>query len=289
MVKYSFDGGYDYLIIDREKPAESQSVSQVFGKLFSKVTLRDKDANQLYLYDAAGGVLSSGKISDKTIIPVATDVISFWPYKNDAVLYATNIGATAERSIIKLKNGPATYTIRDLSRATSFLLKIAEFDGAEYLVAGSPVDGKVYVYKNAVGLLKNGPQKVVLPSLVMRLDNAEYLSFSSNTRFIAIQAGSKFNVYDLETKQQYKYDTGLPLASRQEATWMDGHRLMLVSDGKMHVFDHDGINKQSLVATNASFVPMFDRDYNQLFTVSPLLADKSKIGILRTDLNIGTE
>ncbi len=289
LVKYSFDGGYDYLILDRERPNESLSVSQVFGKPFTKVTLRDKSPNQFYLYDSTGGVLLSGKTTDKTTTPVATEVVSFWPYKENIVLYNTHAGAAADKTIVKLKDGTATYTIRELSRATTALLNIAEFDGDEYMVTGSPADGKVYIYKNALAALKKNPQKTVLQTLLMRLENPEYVSFSANARFIAIQAGAKFDVYDLEAKQQYKYDTALPLAARQEATWMDGHRLLLQSASKMHVFDFDGTNKQTIVDITPGFVPLFDRDYNQLFTVGPSVGDAAKFSLVRTDLNLGTE
>lgn len=289
LVKFNFDGGYDYLILDREKPDQSLSVSQVFGKAYSKVTLRDKASDQLYLYDATGGVLVSGKTKDKTTAAVAADVISFSPYKDNTILYATNTGAAEGKSIVKLKEGSQTYTIREVARADKMLLNMAEFDSDTYVVTGSVADGKVYVYKNPLTVLKDSSKKALLHTMLLKLDNPEYLTFSANTRFIAIQSAAKFDIYDLETKNQYKYDTGLPLAPAQKATWMDGHRLMLVSDGKMNVFDYDGTNKQTLVSANAAFIPAFDRDYNQLFTVSPLLTDGNKTGLIRTDLNLGTE
>lgn len=289
LVKYSFEGGYDYLILDRDKPELSISVSQTFGRAFTKVALRDKKHDLLYLYDANGGVLTAGRTADKTTEPVATGVISFWPYKQNELLYATNTNATADKSFIKLKDGQSTYNIREVQRADKFLLNMAEFDGETYVVCGSVADGKVYVYKNPLDTLKGDGKKPLVHTLLMRLENPEYLSFSANTRFIAIQSGAKFAVYDLETENQYKYDTGLKLTAGQEANWMDGHRLMLVSEDKMNVFDFDGINKQTLVGAKAAFVPMFDRDYNQLFSVSPTLADKSKTGLVRTDLNLGTE
>ena len=99
-----------------------------------------------------------------------------------------------------------------------------------------------------------------------------------------------FSVYDLETLQHYKYDTKIGVTRGVEANWMDGHRLMLVgSDNTLVIFDYDGLNPQSLVTTSGRYVPLFDRDYNQLFTVGPLKADVTKQGLIRTDLNLGQE
>ncbi len=71
---------------------------------------------------------------------------------------------------------------------------------------------------------------------------------------------------------------------------MDGHRLTTVApDNMLKVFDYDGLNAQSLVGGYTSYVPLFDRDYNQLFTLSPSGLDKSKPALVRTDLNLGKQ
>ncbi len=287
LLKYTFDGGYEYIVFDRQEPQESYNVSTVFSRSYTTVAFKDKKFDQLYLHDAATGQLLSGKAEDKTTTAVLTDVISFWPYKDNTVLYATNVAAPAGKTIIKLKDGQVNYTIREVVRSDKFLLNIAEFDGDTFIASGSMADGKLYVYKNPVDALKKSSSTPLINKVLLRVDNPEYASFSANARFLSLQGGSKFAVYDFETDKQYKYDMGLPLVAGQKATWMDGHRLMLISDGKMNVFDYDGINKQTLTSANPGFIPLFDRDYNQLFTVGPTVADQAKTGLVRTDINLG--
>ena len=287
LLKHSFDGGYQYIVFDRQDPQTSYNVSTVFNKSYTTVAFRDKKFDLLYLHDATTGQLLSGKVGDKTTAAVATGVISFWPYKDNTVLYATNTDAPADKTIIKLKDGQVNYTIREVMRSDKFLLNIAEFDGDTFIASGSMADGKLYVYKNPVDFLKKSSTTPLINMVLLKLDNPEYASFSANARFLALQSGSKFAVYDFETDKQYKYDTTMPLLPGQKATWMDGHRLMLISDGKMNVFDYDGINKQTLSNANTGFIPLFDRDYNQYFTVGPSVADPAKTGLVRTDINLG--
>ncbi len=183
-----------------------------------------------------------------------------------------------------------TYTLRELSRSSEFLLNMAEFDGDTYVIGAAKSDGKTYIFKNPIEQRSKSPNTTLNPTVLMKLDNPQYLSFSSNARFASVQSGSNFAVYDFETKIQYKYDTKISTPILGEATWMDGHRLMLVgADNQLNVFDYDGLNSQVLVTTSSPYVPLFDRDYNQMFTVGPLITDATKQGFIRTDLNIGQE
>lgn len=287
LLKYSFDGGFDYLMVDREKPELSYSVSQTFGRSFTTVTLRDKKFDQLYMLDAPGGQLQAGNVKNKSITAVADGVQAFWPYKENILVYTTTVDAPNGKTLVKLKNGQVTYTVREVLTAPIYLLNYAEFDGEEYLVAGSVADGKTYIYRDVIKQLEADKTKPPTVTTLLRVDNVEYLSFSSNARFIAIQGGAAFSVYDLETKQHYRYDTGLKLAPKQKATWMDGHRMMLINaDNNMVVFDYDNLNKQTLMTTNTSFIPAFDRDYSQVFTLSPSVTNPGKTAIVSTDINL---
>lgn len=289
LLKSTYEGGFDYVVFDRQDGSQTYSVTQQFGKSYTDVTLRDKKFDQLYLHDTATGVLLAGDAKAKTTEKIVDQVYAFWPYKDQTLLYTTATDASADKVQLKLKDGKITYTLRELLRSDTYLLNMAEFDGNTYVIGSAATDGKVYIYKNPIATLKD-KSKSLSPMVLMKLDGAQYLSFSGNARFISVQAGSHFAVYDLETEQQYKYDTKISVPEKYEAKWMDGHRLMLVgTDNKMTVFDYDGLNPQQLVATNNVFVPMFDRDYNRLYTVSPTKADSTKQGLIWTDLNLGEE
>ncbi len=290
LVKNSYPGGYDYIVFDREEPAQSLNITQVFGKAYGNVTLRDKKFDQLYLHDTATGDLLTGDSKAKTQTKVLEKVVAFWPYKDTTLLYTTNSDIAVDKSLLRLKDGQVTYTIRELARSEAYLLNMAEFDGDTYVIACATIDGKIYIYKNPVAALKQTPKTELNASILMKLDKPQYLSFSNNARFTSIQAGSQFAVYDFETELQYKYDTKVVVPAGYKAKWMDGHRLMLVgTDNKMTVFDYDNLNPQTLVTTNPAFIPMFDRDYDRLYTVGPTVADAAKQGLTWTDLNLGEE
>lgn len=285
LLKHSYEGGYDYLLVDREAPEKSSNLSQTLGKTFTSVTFRNKQADQLYTHDANGGVLQAVSLKDKSATTVADGVLAFWPYKDSTVLYTTSKDASAGKVNVRIKDGTNNYLLREVVSGPKYLLNIAEFDGDMYLAAGSSADGKEYIYRNPLTSFKKNDPSLNIPLLLLKLDNPDTVTFSANARFVALQAGSKFEVYDAEVKQQYRYDVQLPLDPGQKVNWMDGHRMMLISKGKMEVFDFDGLNKQTLVSTSPAFIPMFDRDYTALFTYGPSAAtDPTKSTLVRTEL-----
>jgi hypothetical protein len=177
------------------------------------------------------------------------------------------------------------YNLRTLPVSSLYLLNIADFDHKLYVAVGSNTESRLYVYQDPIGALKKGGYITPPIKALLRVDKgAEFVSFSANARFVALQGGSKFAVYDAEDNRQFRYDVGLPLAEHAKAAWMDGHRLNLTSQNKLYVFDFDGSNRQELNAVHASAKPMFDRDYTALFTLSPSVTVPNKSAIVRTEL-----
>jgi len=113
-------------------------------------------------------------------------------------------------------------------------------------------------------------QHITVPVHVLTTTNPNYIEFSDNARFIMIENGSKFALYDAENDKGYAYDTKHVMdAPQSHATWMDGHRLGYVSSGKLYVFDFDSANSRMLVAADPALLPAFTRDYKYLYTTAP--------------------
>lgn len=150
--------------------------------------------------------------------------------------------------------------------------------------AGDDTEQKTYIYKDAFDDLHRTPSIAPQPISVLKVKTPEFLSFSANARFIAMQGGSEFAVYDAENNDQARYDTKLTLLPGQKANWMDGHRLVLVSSGKIVVFDFDGTNKQTLNDANPAYQVFFDRDYNAMFSIALANDQHLKPTLVRTEL-----
>lgn len=282
LLKDSFEGGTTYIMLDREEPASSLNINDLIGHSFSQIALRDKRFDQLYVYE--NGLLETLDVKAKTLDIVARNVAAFWPYGSNMVLYATTDGVEAGKALVKIKQGDKTYTLRTVTASSTYLLNVAEFDGHMYIVAGSSDEGKAYLYEDPLDTLKRTGSTPPTVKALLKTPGAKFATFSANARFVAVQGGSTFAIYDAEANRQYRYDTKLTLEPDQKAVWMDGHRLNLVSASKSYIFDFDGTNKQELNTVKSGAIALFDQGYTAMYTLSPSVSSAGKTAIVRVGL-----
>lgn len=287
LLKHTFTGGHEFLMLNRENPAASVNLTKLFANIpITTITLRDKKADQFYIYNAATTSLLAADSKTRLTTVVASRVLSYKSYQADTLLYTTNSEANPATVDVHVVQNSQDRLLRTLPVAQTYLLDMAQFDGRLYLLCGSPADGRTYVYKDPFSDYNRSPARTPQPFRVLIVKDAQYVSFSAIARFVAVQGGSNFAVYDAETGRQYRFDTKLPLAPNQKATWMDGHRLSIVSGGLVNIFDFDGTNLQSLSTGSVAFAPFFDRDYTGLFTLAPAPNAPEKTAVLRTELKV---
>jgi hypothetical protein len=259
----------EYVLFDRDSPAETRNITADLGVNPDTLTLRDKKFDQYYLYDKTDQVLSTASLDEPTPKALLQKVLAYKSHGENRLLYATTQGAEAGKVALKLREGTNTYTIRQVAASEAYMLDIASYSGDWYVVVGSPSENRTYVYQNPVDSLRRTPKQALVPVQVLKTANPTYVSFSDNARFIMTQSGQQIAVYDAENDRGYAYALPQPIDSpQQHVTWMDGHRMMAVVDGKVRVFDFDNANSETLSAANPSFVPVFDRDYEFLYTIA---------------------
>lgn len=287
LLKHVFEGGYEYVIFDREAPENSINLSKTLASNPEVISLRDKKYDQYYVLSARGADLQQVDLKNKQFVTVAERVESFKPHTGSSILYATKLGADPDKVLIKLRqNTNSTVTIRSMPVDTTYLLDLATFDGHWYVVAGSAVEQKVYIYKDILSATAEGAPKLPVPFSLFRLSTSpEFVSFSNNSRFIAIQSGSRLAVYDLETGRQFRYESNMQLAARQKIQWMDGHRLTAVSGDTVTVLEFDGTNSQKLSLSSQQST-FFDQDYTSYFTFIPSTVKSGTTALSRTDLKV---
>lgn len=286
LLKHTYDGKTEFIRLNRETPAVSSNLTQLFAeRSFTAMSLRDKRSDQFYVYNAADKSLFSLDEKTKETSQVATAVLQYKTYQKDMVLYATAAADTSKADIHLLYKGKDR-VIKTVAASPTYLMDAADFSGKLYVVVGSGNDGHAYLFMNPLDALSTDPQDVPKSFRALTLAGAQHVSFSNNARFIAVQAGSKFAVYDAETLRQFRYDSQLSLAPGTIANWMDGHRLVATtSDNKVHVWDFDGTNNQQLNDGMSGGTVWFDRDYKAMFVMAAGTG-AAKVSLTRTELRL---
>ena len=269
LLQHMYDGKLEYILLDRTSPDQSINLDTTLSAMPTKLTLNDKKYDKYYLYNQATGSLQTASLDTPDPKNYLEHVLAYQSYGSNTVLYATDANAPAGKVLIKMLAGDTTYPIRSLSAGTTYLLDLTKYSSSLYVTAGSASQNKVYIYKDPIGQLRARPKQALIPSQVLHVTNPTYLSFSNSAQFIVAEGGQQFGVYDIENKKGYNYTTTQALDKPAEhATWMDGNRLVYVSSGKLHIFDYDNTNQQTLTAASPDFLPAFSPDYKYVYDIS---------------------
>lgn len=269
----------EYILYDREDPTSSKNLTNLLGFNPSKIQLRDAKHDQYYAFDKNSQVLFTASLGEPTPKALLKDVIDFESDGQDFVLYATNKDAPEDKTLIRLAQSEQSFTIRQAPRDTTFSMGLADFNDEQVVVAGAKSENRVFVYQSPLDNLRE--EQVAVPVQILKVDNPTQLKFSKNARFVMIQGGNNFAVYDSETDRAYAYQLDLPQDTPVDrAVWMDGHRMTVTNQDKVVVFDFDGTNQHSLMPSRSGFKPAFNPAYTLVYSLAT--DNKLNVGHLRT-------
>jgi len=287
LMSHNFDGQSEFILVDREVPANSININTLTSTAPTKVTLLDKRNDQLLVYDAKTLVLQKYDVKAKTLVPVLQNVTSYVSSGPDFILY-TSGGGTASPGlvIVRIWDGNASYDIHTYPAGTTVRLDLAQYNSNWYTAVAPSGTGRTFIYKNPHTTLKLFKNKMLVPTSILKLDEPNYVSMSGNGQFVLAEKGSKFGVYDIETDKRFYFDTKQAVAADQHTDWLDNFHLSMTIDGHLQVFDFDGANLQTLTANTFGFQPFTSRDNNTLFNIAPSVVVPGRPALTSTKLKL---
>ena len=269
VLQHIYDNKSEYVLVDRNTPANSINLSATLGGNVPVLTLSNRKYDRYYIHNPATGELQTASLTAPAPVTLLQKVIAYKTYDNDTVLYATGVDAPKGKVAVRLRIGDHTTTLRTLPADTTYLLDLTTYSNSLYVVLGASSENKVMIYKDPVGQLQQDTQALA-PAQVLHVNQPNYVSFSSSAQYIVAENGTHFGVYDIENDRGYNYVASQPIdAPAVHAVWMDGNRLTYVSKGKQLIFDYDYINQRPLEPTTADYVPAFSADYKYVYTIAP--------------------
>lgn len=265
LLKHSWGGGSEYILIDRANPEESVNLNKLLNISPVELKLIDNKFDQYHVLDEAGTLYTATR-NDPALVPQLENVLSFKSYGSRSVLFATPATNAKDKVQIAMLVGDKTTNIRQLSAGTTYLLDVAGYRGAQYVIMGAASEGMVYVYKDPVDQV-NDETKFPSASRALKVANPTHVGFSPNAQYVYVQSGTTFGVYDLFLKHAYVYTVNRPLDEPQiKADWMDGNHFSYISQGSLLVFDYDRRNQQSLMSANPALGAFFAPDYEHVYS-----------------------
>ncbi|MDB5169847.1 MAG: hypothetical protein JWN82_243 [Candidatus Saccharibacteria bacterium] len=266
LLKHTAGTDSEFILVDRNDVAKSVNLNQTLGSNPLTLTLIDNKYDKYNLLDSVPGTVSTASLDNPTPVKLLDSVLSYKSYGSKTMLYATADGARAGKANIVIAVNGKQYSIREVSASNTYLLDMASYRGAPYVVLGAVADGVVYIYRDPVGQLSDKSIKTAVAIRAIKVVNPSYVSFSPTAQYIVAEGGTQFGVYDIFLKRAYVYTRpDAPDAPQAHAEWMDGNRLTYVSGSKLQVFDYDQRNHQTLMPATAGAAPFFSPDYKYVY------------------------
>lgn len=287
LVKHHYDGKYEFVLISRDQPETSRNLNTFFNLAPKEIVLRDKDPEQFYIWQS-DLTLSTANLESAKLTPVIKQVNSFMPHQEKLIIYSINDPTKPGQTTLKIRDDKKDYVIADFSKS-DLLLDLVKFDDHWYAVATSKVEDKMYIYKDPIQKINRKVTNATAPYAILKITDPLKLSFSANTRFVMAQSSKSAAIYDFEEDERHSFDFKSKLPEGQIATWMDGHRIITTSEGKVEVFEFDNQNHTTLVPITSNSLPFFDRSYERLFTLAKTNSEDSKskqISLTKTFLKL---
>lgn len=257
-----------FIVFDREQPAASVNINTTLNVNPTEVFMRNRKADQIYVYEKATTLLRSADLGSKTFTKtVSNEVAQFKAYGDNVVLYVSTIESAPGKAPAVLIENDKPYKIRDLTKSDSYLIDIAKLGNSWVVMAGSPKENKVFVYSNPTNYLRNNPkQKTALARAVLAVNDPRFVSFSADSTIASMYSGKNFAVYDFENDEKTNFSLPFETDPAQKQRWIDGHHLSLNDKGNSYILDYDGSNLQKLVSSLAKTGVYFDQDYENLIS-----------------------
>lgn len=277
------NGSQEFIELNTQNPGQSININKTFNVNPTNVTLNNLQYNQFYFYDASTKVLSEATLGSSTVTTVEPGVLAYKSYLSNIIVYATTAGAPKGQVAIELDNGTQDYFVRDMPISQTYLLNMANYSGNDYLVVGASSDNLVYLYENPLNQATLTTDAPIEPFRAIRINAPNYDSFAPTAQFIMVENGTSFVVYDFYDQAVHTYTTTQPLEAPQtHAVWMDGDRIIYVSNGALTVADFDNTNRQTLTNALPNYQPFFAPNYHSYFTLT--LSKKGQIDLEQTSL-----
>jgi len=285
LLEYSDNNTPEFIELDTQHPSQSINLNQTFNINPSSVSFNNLQYNSFYFYNSGTKVLSEASIGSSVVTPILASVLAYKSYGTNDVLYATSAGAPPNDVVIELYNGTSSYFVRYLPIAQTYLLNMAGYNGNIYMAVGDSSDHLFYLYENPLSQISNNSKSQISPFRALLIANPNYESFAPTAQFIMVENVNSFVVYNFDNQSVVQYSTAPPLEAPQtHAQWMDGDRIIYVSNNQLTVADYDNTNRQTLTAALPNYQAFFSANYNSYFSLANSSQQSGAVDLKQTSL-----
>lgn len=269
LVVHSFNDEKEWLLVDRQSPAETINISSVVRLPIESAQIAGKAGDKVYIL--TDGTVRLANLSDGTLSRAyASNVKSFSVYGTDIITYiGTSIEDSAEHVVgIVRQDDTQPHILRTVQagNSTSLAIATARYYNQNYVAIS--VGGTVEILSGdyPTGSKENEVLMTAFGGFTFPRD-IRWLQISDNGRFVIAQDANGFMSYDLERKTSSNV-IAFDAPQDEKLRWLDNYNVWTNAGGQLIMQEFDGANRQSIMAADARFNASFSSNYTYLYSVA---------------------
>lgn len=275
----------EYLKVDRGKPNEAININERFQLAIDDAHFSGGDTNVVYArtkdtlrrFDIAGNTTSGSLMNGMVQFEMYGDSTVVFDRVVDQQVADQQSHKTQEVGI-RVKDKDVVF--EELPAGDDVTVSFKEFDGHTYFVIANRTTQSVKMYRDPEDPANRNTVFAEFANLA-----PQYVRFNGNGRFLLLQQGNRFGVYDFYEQQKFVYELPGGLPADQAAKWLDDFHIATNVQGKLHLWDFDGTNLQELVTAAPGLDPVLDEDDDILYTFEKATNDgKDQIRFMSTSM-----
>lgn len=249
LVKHIYDdGALEWLVVDSENVAQTVNLTKLLNVAMTKVAFSGASSNTLYVQIA--GDVRKLEIAAATLSrPLVSNVAEFSVYDRSTLVYATGIVPDIKtRSVGYYEDGAdKPHTLRTYTDDGTVPLKVAinKYFNEPYVAIA--YGEAVEVWRGRLPVGDANVTQMTSETSFAQPGGTQYLDIRNHGRFIVVQKGNEFQVYDIELKQVTK--TTLKNASEASVKlgWLDEYYAWSDLGGMLRIYEFDGANQHDIM------------------------------------------
>ncbi len=239
LFKVNNEDDIEWVLLDVKNPKNSINLTKEFTAEFSSVKILDNSSNNLLVLQ--GHNLHKIDVPRKTISAVLVSGINSYDHYNDEIVFsAEDSTSEADAYYIGLLNVNENEISRLESSSEPVKVLISRFYDDDYITI---------ITENNVTLYKEESFEKVSEFELSFTPN--FTEVGHNGEFIIMYSGNQIATLDMEAMKVNEWETDGDIFG-----WIDNDMIYSVADGKLIVYDFDGLNRRVLTKNTSSHFPV---------------------------------
>lgn len=225
------DTGSEWVILDVKNPTNSVNITREFAADFSHIKIFDNSANNLLAL--RNGNLHKINVPSRQISAVLVENVQDYDFYESELIFSSSNYVSS----FKLGDNTTT-TLKIIKYPTRVFL--SKFYETNYIFTIE--DNVLSVYQ------KDGFEEVLTATLDFIPDK---IKIGYDGEFVVMNSGTNFTTLDMESMTIRNWSTDSSYFG-----WINNYMIYSVSDGKLSVYDFDGLNHRELANNVSNHFPV---------------------------------